>query len=402
MCKVMTTATLRRVAMARATLRNASREACADSPSPAAPKLSRNELNFSAGPGALPTPVLAQAQAAIDTLPETGLSVLGMSHRSPWFAQVLRDAEQDIRILLDAPSSRRILFLQGGSSLQFSMIPMNFSLAPTAPADYVVSGYWSQKSLCEARPVVDARIAWDGASTGYRTLPGWSELKLAAGGSYLHYISNETVEGLQFGEPPDLDGRPAICDMSSDFLSRRIDVSRFGMIYAHAQKNLGPAGVTVAVIDETLLDRVPAGLPPMLDFRTHVKHGSNYNTPPVFAIYVTGLVARWLRTEFGSLEKLEARNRRKAATIYNALAGLETMIELHADPGVRSTMNVAFRFRETRLQSMFLDEAAARGISGLEGHRSIGGLRISLYNAVSETAVSELAGFIKAFAATRG
>jgi phosphoserine aminotransferase len=399
----MMTVALKPVATSRAALRIASREACADgSPSLTAAMPSRNELNFSAGPGALPTPVLAQAQAAIHALPETGLSVLGMSHRSAWFAQVLHDAEHDIRMLLDAPASRRILFLQGGSSLQFSMIPMNFSLGPTAAADYVVSGYWSRKSLCEARPVVDARVAWDGASGGYRKLPTWSALKLAAGGSYLHYVSNETVEGLQFRDPPDLDDRPAICDMSSDFLSRRVDVSRFGMIYAHAQKNLGPAGVTVALIDEALLDRVPADLPPMLDFRTHVAHGSNYNTPPVFAIYVTGLVARWLRTEFGGLERLEARNRRKAATIYDALADLEEMIELHADPAVRSTMNVAFRFRDARLQSMFLDEAAVRGFSGLEGHRSIGGLRISLYNAVSEAAVGELAGFIKTFAATRG
>jgi phosphoserine aminotransferase len=348
----------------------------------------------------LPPTVLAQAQAAIHALPETGLSVLGMSHRSAWFAQVLHDAERDIRLLLEASASRRILFLQGGSSLQFSMIPMNFSLGPRAAADYVVGGYWSRKSVCEAQPVIDARIAWDGASGGYRTLPTWSALELTAGGSYLHYVSNETVEGLQFRDPPDLDDRPAICDMSSDFLSRRVDVSRFGMIYAHAQKNLGPAGVTVALIDEALLDRVPAGLPPMLDFRTHIKHGSNYNTPPVFAIYVTGLVARWLRTEFGDLQRLEARNRRKAAILYDALADLDTLVELHADAAVRSMMNVAFRFRDARLQSMFLDAAAAHGFSGLEGHRSVGGLRISLYNAVSEAAVGELAGFIETFAAT--
>lgn len=398
----MTTAALAPVATPRSALRIAARQADAiGAPPPRAPMLGANELNFSAGPGALPPAVLAQAQAAIHALPETGLSVLGMSHRSAWFAQVLRDAEQDIRVLLDAPASRRILFLQGGSSLQFSMIPMNFSLGPKASADYVVSGYWSRKSLSEAQPVTDARVAWDGASGGYRTLPTWPALHLSAGGSYLHYVSNETVEGLQFHEPPALDDRPAICDMSSDFLSRRVDVSRFGMIYAHAQKNLGPAGVTVALIDEALLDRVPAGLPPMLDYRTHVTHGSNYNTPPVFAIYVTGLVARWLRTEFGSLERLEARNRRKAATVYDALAGLETLIELHADPAVRSMMNVAFRFRDARLHSMFLEEAALQGFSGLEGHRSVGGLRISLYNAVSEAAVAELAGFIKSFAAAR-
>jgi phosphoserine aminotransferase len=398
----MTTTTLTPVAPARGALRAGSRTArVAGLVKPAEPGLSRNELNFSAGPGALPPAVLAQAQAAVQALPETGLSVLGMSHRSAWFAQVLHDAEDDIRTLLQAPASRRIVFLQGGSSLQFSMIPMNFSLAPGAPADYVVSGYWSRKSLSEARPVVDARVAWDGASSGYRTLPTAAQLQLSARGSYLHYVSNETVEGLQFQEPPVTDGRALICDMSSDFLSRRVDVSRFGMIYAHAQKNLGPAGVTVALFDEALLDRVPAGLPPMLDYRTHVTHGSNYNTPPVFAIYVTGLVARWLRTEFGGLQRLEARNERKAATLYDALSDLHSLIELHAEPDVRSRMNVAFRFRDARLQARFLDEATAQGFSGLEGHRSIGGLRISLYNAVSEPAVTELAGFIRTFAATR-
>ena len=393
----MSTTALKPVTAARSGLRLA-----AAAPPPTTATLSPNELNFSAGPGALPPAVLAQAQAAVHALPETGLSVLGMSHRSPWFEQVLHEAEQDIRVLLDAPASRRIVFLQGGSSLQFSMIPMNFSLRREACADYVIGGYWSRKSLSEARPVVDARVAWDGVASGYRTLPDWSALNLSPGGSYLHYVSNETVEGLQFGDPPALDGRPTICDMSSDFLSRRIDVTRYAMIYAHAQKNLGPAGVTVALIDDALLERVPAGLPAMLDYRTHVKHGSNYNTPPVFAIYVTALVARWLRTEYTGLAQLEARNRRKAQTVYDALAGLQALVEMHAEPAVRSMMNVAFRFRDPRLQAMFLEGAAARGFSGLQGHRSLGGLRISLYNAVSEAAVDALAGFIGEFAAAHG
>jgi phosphoserine aminotransferase len=362
----------------------------------------RNELNFSAGPGALPPRVLAQAQASIEALPETGLSVLGMSHRSAWFAQVLHDAEQDIRTLLGVPKNYRILFLQGGSSLQFSMIPMNFALGRDPRADYVVGGYWSRKSVAEAAPVIQANVVWDGAATGYRTLPRWSALAPDPRSSYLHYVSNETVEGLQFREPPRADGAAVICDMSSDFLSRRIDVGGFGMIYAHAQKNLGPAGVTVALVDDAMLDRVPDTLPPMLDFRTHVQHRSNYNTPPVFAIYVTGLVARWIRTEFGDLEQLEARNRRKAAAIYDALAVLGQSVELHADVSARSMMNVAFRFCDPALQPLFLSEAADQGFSGLEGHRSLGGLRISLYNAVSEPAVAELARFIKMFAASHG
>jgi len=364
-----------------------------------------NRLNFSAGPGALPEEVLQAAQAAVVALPQTGLSVLGMSHRSAWFVDLLAEAEQLVRQLLDVPQTHRILFLQGGSSLQFSMIPMNFAPTGTAAPEYLRSGYWSAKSIEEARCVRPLRTAWDGAAGGYRALPADGGFAVDPRAPYLHYVSNETVEGLQFAEPP----RPAyeppstwIADMSSDFLSRAVDFERHGMVYAHAQKNLGPAGVTVSVVDERLLERVPDGLPPMLDFRTHVKHRSNYNTPPVFGIYVLVLVARWLRDTIGGVEAMARINRAKAERVYGTLDAMPQLVEMHAARACRSTMNASFRFRDPRLQESFLAEAAAAGFSGLAGHRSLGGLRISLYNAVTESAVAELCALLQQFAATHG
>lgn len=361
-----------------------------------------NLLNFSGGPGALPPSVLEQTQCAIAALPDTGLSILGMSHRSEWFKALLQEAQDNIRSLLDVPDRYHILFLQGGSSLQFSMIPMNFAAAATAPAEFVASGYWSRKAIGEAKAVVNAHTVWDGAAGGYRNLPAWSDLERSARAPFFHYVSNETVEGLQFSGAPSAIGVPLIADMSSDFLSRRFDIGDYAMVYAHAQKNLGPAGVTVALIDEALLSRIPSGLPPMLDYRTHVEHGSNYNTPPVFSIYVLNLVSRWLRDEVGGLDAMEHLNQRKAGLLYQALERQQQMIEVHADVAARSSMNVAFRFRDESLQGLFLAEANAAGFSGLEGHRSIGGLRASLYNAVSEEAVRQLADHVDDFARRHG
>ncbi len=361
-----------------------------------------NQLNFSGGPGALPPSVLEQTQRAILALPDTGISILGMSHRSSWFKALLQEAQDNIRAFLDVPERYHILFLQGGSSLQFSMIPMNFAAAPKAPAEFVASGYWSRKAIGEAAAVTPARIVWDGAEHGYRRLPDWSALDRSAQAPFLHYISNETVEGLQFFDAPADIGVPLIADMSSDFLSRRFDIGDYAMIYAHAQKNLGPAGVTLTLVDDAMLSRIPAGLPPMLDYRTHVEHGSNYNTPPVFSIYVLNLVSRWLRDEIGGVDAMEAINQRKAQTLYQALERHASLIEIHADPAARSLMNVAFRFRDPALTGLFLAEAERQGFSGLEGHRSIGGLRASLYNAVSEPAVRQLAGLIEDFARRHG
>ena len=369
-----------------------------------------NELNFSAGPGALPMEVLQQVQAAVIALPQTGVSVLGMSHRSAWFKNLMDETQKNLRELLAIPESHAVLFLQGGSSLQFSMVPMNF--APEADSEplYVRSGYWSAKAIEEARCVRPLQIVWDGASNGYRRLPSDSELFFApacgahAGQSapFLHYVSNETVEGLQFQQPPRTGGIPLICDMSSDFLSRLVDVGAHAMIYAHAQKNLGPAGVTVCVIDERLMDRIPACLPPMLDYRTHLRHGSNYNTPPVFGIYVMALVTRWLRDVIGGIARMEQINRAKAALVYSTLDRLDEVLQPHADAQFRSHMNASFHFRSSSLDELFLQKAAAGGFSGLAGHRTIGGIRISLYNAVTEAAVTQLCDLLLDFAKLHG
>jgi phosphoserine aminotransferase len=365
--------------------------------------LGANELNFSAGPGALPLAVLQEAQQAILALPETGLSVLGMSHRSAWFEALLQEAEANLRRLLDIPASHAVLFLQGGSSLQFSMIPQNFAAGRGAEPLHLRTGYWSAKAIEEGRCARPLQVAWDGGPGGYRLLPRDADIASGPPGTpYLHYVSNETVEGLQFAQPPRLPGIALIADMSSDFLSRPIDFERHAMVYAHAQKNLGPAGVTVCVLDRELLERVPAGLPPMLDYRTHLRHGSNYNTPPVFGIYVLTLVTRWVRDSVGGIARMALRNRDKAQSLYDELECLEGFVNIHADPGFRSEMNASFRFGDPRLDGLFLEEAAAAGFSGLAGHRSLGGLRTSLYNAVSPAAVKQLCGFIRRFATRHG
>ncbi|PCE33720.1 phosphoserine transaminase [Burkholderia ubonensis] len=358
----------------------------------------RNQLNFSGGPGALPDVVLEQVRQAVVELPETGLSVLGMSHRSPWFLRLVEETEADLRDLLRIPDDYSVVFLQGGSSLQFSMIPMNFLVPDAAAPEYVTSGYWSRKVIEEASRVVAMRTVWDGSESGYRTLPALAELDWNPRASYRHYVSNETVEGLQFPAIAHSGGTPWIADMSSDFVSKPFDVDAYGMVYAHAQKNLGPAGVTVAIIRNALLERIPDTLPPMLDYRTHIRYRSNYNTPPVFAIYVMARVLRWIRDDVGGIARMAEINARKAAMLYAVLDDLREVVDGHAQKAVRSTMNVAFRFRDARLDTQFINLAADAGLSGLNGHRSIGGLRASLYNAVSEQAVGRLTAFLKDFA----
>jgi len=361
-----------------------------------------NALNFSGGPGALPESVLEQTRDAIIALPDTGMSVLGMSHRSDWFRAVLDEAEQNLRHLLGVSDDYAVTFLQGGSSLQFAMIPMNFAARAVAPPEYVSTGYWSAKATTEAAKVTERNIIWDGGATGYRSLPDLQALGVAPSAAYLHYVSNETVEGLQF---PDCKqgaiAAPLIADMSSDFLSKPICTAAYSMIYAHAQKNLGPAGVTVALIERALLDRIPNGLPAILDFRTHVQHSSNYNTPPVFAIYVLMLVTRWLRDDIGGLHAMQTINERKAQRLYDTLDALGDAVTVHAQPRWRSRMNVAFTFGDSRLDRAFIRVAREQGLTGLEGHRSIGGLRASLYNAVGEAAVERLAAVLTEFSLQR-
>ncbi|RKP50785.1 3-phosphoserine/phosphohydroxythreonine transaminase [Trinickia fusca] len=363
-----------------------------------------NTLNFSGGPGALPVAVLNQARDAIVSLPETGISVLGMSHRSDWFLSILDEAEHNIRKLLDLPDRYALAFLQGGSSLLFATIPMNFATRSFAPPEYVSSGYWSSRASAEAGRVGPCRVAWSGQRTGFCDLPELDALDVAANAAYLHYVSNETVEGLQFAEPARevrADVPPLIADMSSDFLSKPVAVERFGMIYAHAQKNLGPAGVTVVLIDRALLERIPEGLPSILDFRTQVTHRSNYNTPPVFAIYVLTLVTRWLLHDIGGLDAMQRVNEAKARRLYDTLDKLDDVVTVHAARPWRSRMNAAFTFGDERLDAAFIEAARERGIVGVEGHRSLGGLRASLYNAVTLDAVDTLAEALTEFGLQR-
>jgi phosphoserine aminotransferase len=353
--------------------------------------------NFSAGPGALPEVVLDEAQAALRAVPGVGLSVLGISHRSAWFRRVVEEAEEHFRVLLGLPADYHVLFLQGGSTLQFSQIAMTFLRGGSAPADYLDTGYWSAKSIPEAQREGPVRVAWSGRAHDYRRLPSEEELDLSPGAAYLHYVSNETVEGLQFHRVLGHESVLRICDMSSDFLSRPVDAARFGLIYAHAQKNLGPSGVTVVVIRDDLVQRTPEGLPSMMDYRCHAKARSIYNTPPVFAIYVTMLVARWLRHTVGGLERMDAINRAKAGRLYAVLDGSDGFYRGIAAPRDRSLMNVSFNLPSPALETAFVREAEAAGLHGLEGHRSRGGLRASLYNAVTPAAVEALAAFMEDF-----
>jgi phosphoserine aminotransferase len=353
--------------------------------------------NFSAGPGALPESVLAETRAALTEVPEVGLSLLGISHRTEWFRAVVTEAAENIRALLSLPDQYHVLFLQGGGSLQFSMIPMNLLRGRRQPAEYLTTGYWSQKAVAEARREGPVRLVWNGEEEGYRRLPTEEELELDPTATYRHYVSNETVEGLQFHRILGRDETPRICDMSSDFLSRPVEAERFAMIYAHAQKNLGPAGVTVVLMREDMLPASGGDLPAMLDYRVHVEKESIYNTPPVFAIYVSLLVTRWLRRDIGGLAAMGALNRAKAERLYAALDESAGFYRGHAARADRSWMNVVFNLPRRELEEAFLREAEACGLHGLQGHRTLGGLRASLYNAVTLEAVEALCGFMRDF-----
>lgn len=356
-----------------------------------------SRYNFSAGPGALPESVLRETQAAIGEVPGTGLSVLGISHRSKWFGDVIEEAEEHFRTLLGLARDYHVLFLQGGSTQQFSQIPMTLLRGSARPAEYLHTGYWSGKSIPEAEREGPVKVVWSGAPHGFRRLPTEPELTLARDAAYLHYISNETVEGLQFHRLLGHEGVLRICDMSSDFLSRPIQASNYGLIYAHAQKNLGPSGVTVVVVHDDIVRRTPEGLPSMLDYRCHAAARSVYNTPPVFAIYVTMLVARWLRREIGGLAAIDVINQAKAARLYAAIDGSEGFYQGSAPVADRSLMNVVFDLPTPALEEQFLREADEAGFYGLDGHRTRGGIRASLYNAVTEKAVGKLTEFMDEF-----
>ena len=356
-----------------------------------------NSLNFSGGPGALPESVLLQARDSIIEVPEVGLSILGISHRSAWFAGVVAELENNIRTLLGLSGDYHVLFLQGGGTQQFSMVPATLLRGKSSPAEYLHTGYWSGKSLPDARREGPVRVLWSGEAEGFRRLPGDEELSFSPDAPYLHWVSNETVEGLQFRRVLGREDVPRVCDMSSDFLSFPCEAQRYSLIYAHAQKNIGPAGVTVVIVRDDLLKNATRELPNFFDYRNHIEAHSIYNTPPVFSIYVVLLVTRWLMQEIGGVERMAAINREKAALLYRLLDESDGFYRGKALPRDRSQMNVAFDLESEALDRMFLSESRAAGLSGLEGHRSVGGVRASIYNAVTLAAVETLAEFMDDF-----
>ena len=357
----------------------------------------RNSLNFSGGPGALPENVLLQVQQAIIEVPEVGLSLLGISHRSDWFAAVIAEVENNIRKLLGLSGDYHVLLLQGGATQQFSMVPMTLLRGKSQPAEYLHTGYWSGKALPEARREGPIRVLWSGDVSGFSRLPGDDELSFSPEAPYIHYVSNETVEGIQFHRELGRDDVPRVCDMSSDFLSKPCAAERFSLIYAHAQKNIGPAGVTVVLLRDALLGEASNDLPGFLNYRRHIEAHSNFNTPPVFAIYVVLLVTRWLIDEIGGLQRMDEINREKAARLYRLLDSSDGFYRGRAAPEDRSLMNVVFNLDSPERQRQFLADAQAAGFSGLAGHRAIGGIRTSLYSALTLTAVDQLLGFMEDF-----
>lgn len=357
----------------------------------------RRVFNFSAGPATLPLPVLEEVQRHGTLLPGEGASVFEISHRSARFQSILDETVATIRDLLNLPERYHVLFLPGGASLQFSMVAMNFLRDTGRPASYVLTGSWGKKARREAEREGHVDVVWDGASESYARVPADDEWNVSDRAAYVHVTSNETIEGVQFREVPAVGDTPLVCDASSEFLSRPIDVDRYALIYAGAQKNLGPAGVTLVIVRDDWLGAIPDGLATMLDYRTWVKSGSLYNTPPVFAIYMTGLVARWIRDDVGGLAAMAERNRAKADRLYTAIDQSDGYFRGHAQPDSRSQMNVTFRLENDELEALFVREAEQHGLVGLKGHRSVGGIRASIYNAMAPEGVEELVTFMNEF-----
>ena len=355
-------------------------------------------FNFSAGPAILPAEVLEKAQSELLSLGGTGMSVMEVSHRSKYFAPVLEAAERGIRELLEVPANYRVLFLQGGASLQFSMIPMNFL---KTSADYVVTGAWGEKAVKEARKCGAVNVIHSTKDGGYRSVPEQDELNFSRDADYIHYCSNETIDGVEFKYDLDGKGIPVVCDASSNILSKPIDIEKYALIYAGAQKNIGPSGVTLVIIRDDLLERVPENQFSMLDYRAIAANDSMLNTPNTWGIYLVSLVCDWLKAQ-GGVAGIEKINREKAKIIYDAIDGSDGFYSGHAAKAARSLMNVTFRLPSEELEQQFVAEAAARGLDGLKGHRSVGGIRASVYNAFPTEGAHALVEFMRDFSYRNG
>lgn len=351
-------------------------------------------FNFSAGPAALPEPVLLRAREELLDWQGLGMSVMEVSHRGTHFIEFAAQSEANLRELLEIPDSYRVLFLSGGATLQFASVPLNLT-RPGDAADYLVTGNWGKKAVSEARRYVDARIVADSGDTNYTTIPDRQNWQLNEEAAYFHYTPNETVYGVEFSEVPDVGGVPLVADMSSTILSRPLDVSRYGVIYAGAQKNIGPAGIALVIVREDLLGRARKETPGVIDFKTMAESDSMWNTPPTFAWYLSGLVFEWLK-EQGGLSAIEAVNRRKAEKLYAAIDESD-FYSNPVDKSCRSLMNVPFTLADPELDKRFLEESFAAGLANLKGHRMVGGMRASIYNAVPEEAVDALIAFMSEF-----
>lgn len=356
--------------------------------------------NFSAGPAILPLEVLEKAQSEMISLGGIGMSVMEVSHRSSYFEPILASAKQGIRELLNVPENYKILFLQGGASLQFSMIPMNF-LGKGETADYVVTGTWGKKAIKEAKRCGDARTIFSTADSGFKSIPRQDELDFSQNANYVHYTSNETIEGVEFKYDLDGGGIAVVCDTSSNILSKPLDIEKYALIYAGAQKNIGPSGVTLVIIRDDLIEKVPENQHSMLDYRLLAENDSMLNTPNTWGIYIISLVCEHLKG-LGGLAAMEKLNREKAKILYDAIDASDGFYRGHAEKEARSLMNVTFRLASEELEKQFVREATAQGLDGLKGHRSVGGIRASIYNAFPKKGVEKLVGFMKDFAQKNG
>ena len=356
-------------------------------------------FNFSAGPAVLPLEVLEEAQRDLISLPGVGMSVLEISHRSKPFDEIIEGCEADLRQLAGVPDGYHVLFLQGGASLQFSMVPMNL-LPAGGSADYVVTGVWAQKAVKEAARVGRVNIAASTEAENFTRVPGQHELTFDPRAAYAHYTTNNTIFGTEFHYTPDSGAVPLVADTSSDMFSRPMDIGKHALIYAGAQKNLAPAGLTLVIIRDDMVKRTPSSLPTMLQYSVQVENKSLYNTPPVFAIYVMRLVLAWIIKQ-GGLAAVEKINRRQAEKLY-AEIDRTGFYRGHAQKDSRSRMNITFRLPSEQLEGKFAKEATATGMDGLKGHRSVGGLRASIYNAFPEAGVDALVDFMRAFEARNG
>lgn len=358
-------------------------------------------FNFSAGPAVLPEPVLERARDEMLNYQLSGMSVMEMSHRSKEFEKIIAHAEQGLRKIMGIPADYEVLFLQGGASFQFAMVPINLYI-PGKPVDVLHTGVWTKKAIDELKKLTEFKIIASSEKENFKRIPRLSEIKVHSDASYVHMASNNTIYGTQWQEFPETGGIPLVADMSSDILSRRLDVSRFGLIFAGAQKNIGPSGVTLVIIRKDLAERCKPEIATMLQYRVHIKEKSLYNTPPTFAIYIAALVMDWIDQE-GGLSKIEERNEAKAKILYDVIDS-SSFYEGHAEKDSRSRMNVVFRIRgkDEALEEKFASESKKQGLSGLKGHRSAGGLRASIYNAMPASGVEALAAFMKEFEKKNG